>query len=322
MQKRILSEDFLEKKPWYKKLLLYFIQRFFQPKTLILVPYFWLILFFLLPGLIVFNVSLSESIIGSPPYKSIYEWVGNYILEVRLNLSNYIYLLEDRLYVQAFFNSLMIAFLATVVALIIGFPLAYGISRVRQHLQPLLIMLLMVPFFTSMLIRIYAWIAMLSDHGLLNLLLLKLGLIDAPLPLLGNQFSVCIGIVYSYLPFMVLPLYSVLQKVDADILEAASDLGCRPFKRFFTIILPLSLKAIGAGSILVFIPAVGEFAIPELLGGNKAFTVGRVLWAEFFINRDWPMASSLAIFMIFLLVVPAMFFQQRQYPAIKDKRVP
>ncbi|WP_413205938.1 ABC transporter permease subunit [Rhodospirillum sp. A1_3_36] len=276
------------------------------------VPYLWLLLFFLLPFAIVLKISFAEFAVGVPPYSDLLELTQDGYFRLTLALSNYAYLFDDPQYVIAYTNSLRIAGVSTVFALLVGFPMAYGISKAPKGPRTILLFLVVLPFWTSFLIRVYAWIGILKSNGLLNNLLISLGVIDDPLVILGSDWGVYIGIVYSYLPFMVLPLYATLEKLDPSLLEAAHDLGCRPWKAFLTITLPLALPGIVAGSMLVFIPAVGEFVIPELLGGADTFMIGRVLWNEFFLNRDWPVASAVAMAMLVLLVAPIMIFQHIQ----------
>jgi len=279
----------------------------------ILGPYGWLLLFFLLPFIIVLKISFAEFRIGIPPYTPLLEWLDGGYLQIKLALGNYLFLLEDPLYITAYLNSLKVALIATVIALLIGYPMAYAIARSGQPWRSIFLLLVILPFWTSFLIRVYAWIGILKNNGLINNALMALGLIDTPLPLLNTEFSLYVGIVYSYLPFMVLPLYSTLEKMDISLLEAAADLGCRPFRTFLTVTLPLSLPGIIAGSMLVFIPAVGEFVIPDLLGGAGTLMIGKILWNEFFNNRDWPVASAVAIAMLLLLVVPIVIFQHYQH---------
>ena len=275
------------------------------------IPMLWFGLFFLAPFLIVLMISLAESVIAQPPYTSLWSWQDGF-LQIRLNLGNYQFLLQDELYAAAYLNSLRIAGIATLITLLIGYPMALGIARAQARMRVLLLMLIVLPFWTSFLIRVYAWIGLLKNNGLINNLLVSLGLIDQPLPLLHSDFAVYLGIVYSYLPFMVLPLYANLVRLDPTLLEAAADLGCRPFKAFWSVTLPLSLPGVIAGSMLVFIPAVGEFVIPDLLGGPDTLMIGKVLWSEFFNNRDWPLASAVAVAMLLLLVIPIVIFQRTQ----------
>ncbi len=278
----------------------------------IAVPYIWLLLFFLIPFAIVLKISLSEALIARPPYSPLFEWVEGMYLEIRVNFGNYLFLFDDSLYAVAYLNSLKIALISTVLCLLIGYPMAYAIATADPAWRSSLLMLIILPFWTSFLIRVYAWIGILKQNGLLNNLLINLGLIEEPLSILHSDLAVYIGITYSYLPFMILPLYATLERLDRSLLEAAADLGCRPFKAFLTITLPLSLPGILAGSLLVFIPAVGEFVIPELLGGPDTLMIGKVLWNEFFTNRDWPVASAVAIALLLFLVIPIMAFQYLQ----------
>lgn len=277
---------------------------------LLALPYAWLLLFFLLPFLIVAKIALSEAAIGIPPYTPLLRWTEDNVLTVVLNFGSITTLIEDVFYLEAYLRSLRVAAISAFFCLLLGYPMAYAIARAPEHRRPLLLLLVILPFWTSFLLRVMAWIGLLQDQGIINSLLLSLGLISEPLRLLYTEGAVYLGIVYCYLPFMVLPLYATLAKLDPVLLEAAADLGARPFRAFLTITLPLSLPGIVAGFMLVFIPAVGEFVIPELLGGPSAQLVGRVLWVEFFQNRDWPMASALAVALLLLLVVPIALFQR------------
>jgi putrescine transport system permease protein len=238
--------------------------------------------------------------------------VNGAVLQVRLNLANYRFLAEDPLYLGAYLSSLRVAAVSTLLCLVIGYPMAYAIARASPRWRGALLLLIILPFWTSFLIRVYAWIGLLKGNGPVNNLLLGIGLIDEPLALLHTDFAVYLGIVYSYLPFMVLPLYATLVRHDPALLEAAADLGCHPFRAFLSITLPLSLPGVVAGSMLVFIPAVGEFVIPDLLGGPDTLMIGKVLWGEFFSNRDWPLASAVAVAMLVLLVIPVVLFQRAQ----------
>jgi putrescine transport system permease protein len=275
-------------------------------------PYAWLLLFFLIPFLIVLKISFSETQAAIPPYLPLVDWAEDAVLQIRLNLGNYRYLFSDALYVDAYLNSLKIAGVSTLCCLLIGYPMAYAIARAPRVARNPLLMLVVLPFWTSFLIRVYAWMGILKNEGLLNAFLQWTGLIDQPLQMLETDFAVYVGIVYSYLPFMVLPLYATLEKMDLSLLEAAADLGCRPFRAFLSVTLPLSIPGMIAGSMLVFIPAVGEFVIPDLLGGPDTLMIGKVLWSEFFDNRDWPVASAVAVAMLVLLVAPIMIFQHYQ----------
>lgn len=273
-------------------------------------PWVWLALFFGLPFLIIARISLSEAVIGLPPYSDLVAWTESGLFELRLNFGNFLLLWQDNLYLDAFVNSLRVAATATVICLLIGYPMALGIARARESLRIPLLMLVILPFWTSFLIRIYAWIGMLKGNGLVNNMLLSLGWIDQPLALLHTDFAVYLGIVYAYLPFMVLPLYATLSRMDGSLLEAAADLGCRPLSAFWRVTVPLSLPGIIAGSLLVFVPAVGEFVVPDLLGGPDSLMIGKVLWTEFFNNRDWPVAAAVAVTLLALLVAPVMLFER------------
>ena len=276
------------------------------------VPYLWLLLFFLVPFLIVLKISVSDMRMGMPPYEPLLVWASGQLVELKVNFANYTFLWEDALYRNAYLNSILTAGISTALCLLIGYPMAYGIARSPPAWRNILLLLVMLPFWTSFLLRVYAWIGILKNNGVINNFLMWTGLIDEPIVMLQTNFAVYIGIVYSYLPFMVLPLYTAIEKLDLTLLEAAADLGCRPVKAFFRITVPLTLSGIIAGCMLVFIPAVGEFVIPALLGGPDTLMIGRVLWEEFFNNRDWPIASAVAIAMLLLLVVPIMILQRFQ----------
>ena len=275
-------------------------------------PYLWLLMFFMAPFLIVLKISFSEILIAIPPYAPLIELVEDTYLQLTINFENYRLLMEDSLYWRSYVSSLRIASIASLLTLLVGYPIAYGMARAPREWRPALLMAVILPFWTSFLIRVYAWIGILKKEGLLNLALLELGLIQEPLTILNTDTAVYIGIIYSYLPFMVLPLYANLEKLDDSLLEAAADLGCRPLKAFWAITVPLSLPGIVAGCFLVFIPAVGEFVIPDLLGGSETLMIGKTLWAEFFNNRDWPLASAVAVILLLILVVPIVIFQRFQ----------
>jgi putrescine transport system permease protein len=277
------------------------------------VPYLWLAVFFLLPFLIVLKISLAEAIIAMPPYSAVVEWTGER-LRLAVTLENYAFLLSDRLYGIAYLNSLRVAAVATLWALAIGYPMAYAIARAPAELRSVLLMLVVVPSWTSFLIRVYAWIGLLAGNGHINNLLTGLGLVAEPLQLLRTDFAVYVGIVYTYLPFMVLPLYTSIARLDWSLAEAALDLGATPWQCFRRVILPLTRGGILAGCLLVFIPATGEFVIPELLGGADTLMIGKVLWQEFFNNRDWPIASAVAVVLLTLLLVPIALFYRYQLP--------
>ena len=283
-------------------------------------PYLWLLLFFLAPFAIVLRIALAETAVALPPFSPLIEHTDAFGYAIRLHFDNFVALTEDSLYADALLGSLRIAAVSTVLCLLIGYPMAYGIARSRPGLRAALILLVMLPFWTSFLIRVYAWKVILQGGGVVNAVLMGMGIIDRPLTLLYTEPAVYLGIVYSYLPFMVLPLYAILERLDESLLEAAADLGARPWKIFLRVTLPLSMPGILAGSLLVFIPAVGEFVIPELLGGSNALMIGTVLWSEFFQNRDWPMASALAVAMLALLLLPILLFQRAEARATREAR--
>ena len=279
-------------------------------RTLVIaIPFIWLVLFFFLPFLIVLWVSTAFIVIAQPPYTHACPDVGGFCLNIGDSFGR---LFNDALYIKAYLNSLQVAAVSTILCLIIGYPLAYGMARCSHSTRNILLMLVVLPFWTSFLIRVYAWIGLLKNNGLINDILLAIGVIDSPLNMMNTNFAVYLGIVYSYLPFMILPLYANLEKMDLSLIEAATDLGCRPLKAFFAITVPLSFPGIVAGSMLVFIPAVGEYVIPELLGGPSSLMIGRVLVNEFFSNRDWPTASAVAVAILIALVGPLMIYQKYQ----------
>jgi putrescine transport system permease protein len=276
------------------------------------VPYLWLLLFFLIPFVIVLKISFSSTLIAMPPYEPLLNWTGEKILQIKLNLGNFAFLVEDNLYWKAYLNSIKVALISTLFCLLIGYPIAYAIARSNPATRNILMLLIVLPFWTSFLLRVYAWIGILKNNGLLNNFLISIGVIDQPIQMLQTDFAVYVGIVYSYLPFMILPLYANLEKMDLTLLEAAADLGCKPWQGFLKVTLPLSVPGIIAGCLLVFIPAVGEFVIPSLLGDPGMLMIGKVLWTEFFNNRDWPVASAVAIALLLFLVIPIMYFQRAQ----------
>lgn len=282
----------------------------------IAVPYLWLLALFLAPFFIVLKISLSDTTIAQPPYEPLLDltqglqgvrdwWAG-------LDFENYTLLAEDDIYWRSYLSSLEIATISTLISLLIAYPMAYAMARAPKSVRPTLLMLVILPFWTSLLIRVYAWIGILNPDGLLNALLLKIGLISEPLYIMNTETAVYIGIVYSYLPFMILPLYASLEKLDGTLLEAASDLGSPPWKSFWQITVPLSIPGVIAGCFLVFIPAVGEFVIPDLLGGSETLMIGKTLYNEFFLNRDWPVSSALAVLLLLLLVVPIAIYNNVQ----------
>ncbi|MFJ2325574.1 ABC transporter permease subunit [Pseudomonas sp. NPDC087690] len=275
------------------------------------VPFIWLFLFFMLPFFIVLKISFAEADVAIPPYTEIYTYAEQK-LQLLLNLGNYAMLAGDELYIAAYLGSLKMALISTILCLLIGYPMAYAIATARKEMQTVLVLLIMMPTWTAILIRVYAWMGILSNNGLLNGFLMWTGLTDHPIEILNTNTAVYIGVVYAYLPFMVLPLYANLVKHDGSLLEAAQDLGSSNFNNFWKITVPLAKNGIIAGCMLVFIPVVGEFVIPELLGGPETLMIGRVLWQEFFNNRDWPVASALAVVMLLILIVPILLFNRSQ----------
>ncbi|MEP3276904.1 MAG: ABC transporter permease subunit [Stappiaceae bacterium] len=282
----------------------------------IAIPYLWLAVFFLVPFFLVLKISFSELAVAIPPYQPTFDlgegWDQLVEKIFHLSLENYIWLVKDNLYWRSYLSSVSIALISTVLTLMLGYPLAYAMARAPAAWRPTLMMLVILPFWTSFLIRVYAWIGILKKEGLLNQVLLNIGIINEPLTILNTNIAVYIGIVYAYLPFMVLPLYAALERMDDTLLEAAQDLGCSRSRAFWLVTLPLSMPGIIAGCFLVFIPAVGEFIIPDLLGGSETLMIGKTLWVEFFSNRDWPVASAVAIVLLFILVVPIVLFQRQQ----------
>lgn len=277
--------------------------------AVIVVPYFWFLLLAAIPLLIVLKISLSE--MEGTQVSNMIDWREGWP-KLTLNFSSYQFILTDSLYIKTYLSSIKYALITTLLCLVIGYPFAYFMARSPKHLQPMLLMLIMLPFWTSFLLRIYAWKTLLVSNGVINNILMSLHIIDAPLAMMNNSFSLLLGMVYSYLPFMILPLYANLSKLDLRYLEAAADLGTSPFKAFWLITVPLSKAGIIAGSMLVFIPAVGEYVIPELLGGSSTLMIGRVLWDEFFSNNDWPMASAVAVVMILLILLPMAVYNKSQ----------
>ena len=277
-------------------------------RFVIALPFLWLGIFFLLPFALVLVIALGTNAPDSVPP-----------VALGFSLKNFTLLFTDDLYLAAWLTSLRIAATSTVVALLLGYPMAYAIARAAPARRPLLLMLVVLPFWTSFLIRVYAWMGLLADNGLLEQFLRWTGLAENPPTIIGTEWAIQLGIVYAYLPFMVLPLYAVLEKLDASLLEAAADLGARPVAAFLTITLPLSLPGIVAGCLLVFIPAVGEFVIPDLLGGTETLMIGKVLWDEFFTNGDWALASAVAICLLALLAAPIALFQRQQSRSLERR---
>ncbi|MDX3929605.1 MAG: ABC transporter permease subunit [Shinella sp.] len=288
-------------------------------RLVIIIPYAWLLFFFLIPFFIVFRISLSTTAIAQPPYEPVFSLVdglsGIWTKIQQFSFDNFVWLTEDALYINAYLSSLWIAGFSTFLTLLIGYPIAYGMAQAPKTLRPTLLMLVILPFWTSFLIRVYAWIAILKPEGLLNQALMSIGLIKDPLIILNTNTAIYIGIVYSYLPFMVLPIYSALEKMDHSLIEAAQDLGCPPITAFWKVTFPLSLAGVVAGCMLVFIPAVGEFVIPDLLGGSQTLMIGKTLWNEFNVNRDWPVSAAVATILLMILVIPIVFFQNAQAKA-------
>jgi putrescine transport system permease protein len=287
-------------------------------------PYLWLLAFFLVPFLIVLKISFSETTIAQPPYLPVLDfaagWQGLQDYFAQLTAGGYQLLFTDPIYLFSYLKSLRVAAVSTVILLLVGYPIAYGIARSPRRLQPLLVMLVVLPFWTSFLIRVYAWINILQRDGLLNDLLLALHIVDKRPEWLASDTAIYIGIVYSYLPFMVLPLYATLEKLDDTLLEAAADLGCPRWRAFWSVTFPLSLPGVAAGSLLCFIPIVGEFVVPDLLGGSRSPMIGQTLWLEFFSNRDWPVASSIAVTLLALLVLPIVFYERLQRRQLEGLR--
>jgi len=267
---------------------------------ILFIPFAWLLIFFLAPFFLVLKISLAEAVIDEG------------VMHIKVVLDNFAYLWEDDLYVKTYLNSVKISTISTIFCLLIGYPMAYGIVRSGPTAKNILLMLIILPFWTSFLLRVYAWMGLLADQGTINNLLIALGIIDSPIQMLYTPFAVYVGIVYTYVPFMILPLYANMEKLDWTLLEAASDLGAKPMVTFFTITLPMTLPGVIAGSLLVFIPATGEFVIPDLLGGGNVLMIGRVLYSEFNSNVDWPVASAVAIALVLLLVLPMMLYQHMQ----------
>ena len=285
-------------------------------RVVIAVPFLWLPFAFLVPFLIVLRISFTESDMGNP-FGTLMTLVDG-VITLKVKISNYLFIAEDELYVLTYLSSLKFAAITTALCLIIGYPFAYFMARAKPTVRPVLLMLVMLPFWTSFLLRIYAWKGILATNGIVNNFLIGIGAISEPLHLMNTQFSLIIGMVYAYLPFMILPLYANLVKMDTRFLEAAADLGATPLQAFWRITVPLSKSGIIAGSMLVFIPAIGEYVIPELLGGPETLMIGRQLWDEFFTNNDWPLASSVTVVVILLILVPMAIFNK--YKAEQEAR--
>ena len=289
-------------------------------KFIVFIPYLWLLLFFLTPFLIVLKISFADPLVAQPPFTPLFQKSVETGLSIYTTFDNYLYLFQDSLYLATYINSVKLAFISTCFCLMIGYPIAYGIARSPQPTRNILLLMVVVPFWISFLLRVYAWMGILKTKGLLNGFLLWAGIIDQPLELLYTDTAVYIGMIYSYLPFMILPLYANLEKLDIRLLEAAADLGARPWKVFKDITFPLSIPGVIAGCLLVFIPAIGEYVIPALLGGADTLMIGRLLFDEFFLNRDWPVASAVAIVLLMLLVLPIVYFQKRQNQELLEQQ--
>ncbi|NCF50256.1 ABC transporter permease subunit [Gammaproteobacteria bacterium] len=274
----------------------------------IAVPYLWLLVFFLLPFAIILKISLADPIIAQPPFTPSFDQHG----DLAITADNFLFLLTDKLYAVTYLKSVLLAAAATILSLALGFPIAYGIARSSPATRSLLLLLIILPFWISFLLRVYAWMGLLNNHGVINNSLLWLGLIDQPIQMMYTDFAVFIGLTYSYLPFLVLPVYATLERMDEDLVEAALDLGASRTRAFWDITWPLARPGVIAGCLLVFIPAMGEYVIPYLLGGPDALLIGRVLFDEFYVNRDWPLASAVAVMLLLLLVVPIVFLQRSQ----------
>ena len=287
-------------------------------RIVIVLPYLWLVLFFLVPFAIVFKISFSDPIVAQPPFTPLFDQSQNFLNWFQGSLNNYLFLLEDNLYWVSYLRSIKVAFISTIFCLLLGYPMAYYIAQSAPTKRNVLLMLIILPFWTSFLLRVYAWMGILSTNGIINSMFLWTGVIDEPIQMLYTNFAVYLGIVYTYLPFMILPLYANLERLDLNLHDAAADLGGKPLQVFRDITLPVSLPGIIAGSLLVFIPAMGEFVIPALLGGLDSLMIGRTLYDEFFVNRDWPLASAVATILLLILVLPMVFFQRTQAKSVEE----
>ena len=275
-------------------------------------PYLWLLVFFLAPFLIILKISFADPLVALPPFTALLDWSATGLNRIQVTLDNYVFLFQDRYYAVIYLNSIKMAAIGTLLCLLLGYPMAYFIASQPARRRNLLLVAVILPFWISFLLRVYAWIGLLNNQGIINTVLSSLGLIQSPLPLIYNDFAVYLGIVYSYMPLMILPLYANLERLDPDLREAAADLGARGWRVFLDVTLPLSRPGILAGCLLVFIPATGEFVIPALLGGSDTLMIGRVLWDEFFVSRDWPVASAVSVVLLLILVLPLVWFQRIQ----------
>lgn len=294
-----LQKLHIEQKPWIGQ------------KALIGIPYGWLILFFLIPFFIVLKISFAEAVIDLPPYSQLFTYGEDLCLHIKITFENYLLLFKEELYRYALLQSLTIAGISTFICLLIGYPMAYAMAAAAPKKQSILLLLVMLPFWTSFLLRVYAWMGILGNQGVINWTLMKLGITQEPILLLYSNFAIAIGMVYCYLPFMILPLYASLVKFDHTLLECAEDLGAKPIKIFFSILLPLTKTGIIAGCLFVFVPSIGEFVIPELLGPSESLMLGKMIWTEFFMNRDWPVACAIAVVMIVTLIFPMLLIHNK-----------
>ena len=277
-------------------------------RLMVALPYAWLLIFFLAPFAIILKISVADPVLAQPPFTPTFGDAG----ELQLSADNYLFLLTDKLYAITYLKSVLMAAIATIFCLAIGFPIAHGIARATPEIRNFLLLLIVLPFWISFLLRVYAWMGLLNNYGVINNFLMWLGVIEQPIPMMYTDFAIYIGLVYSYLPFMILPLFATLERMDLDLVEAAQDLGATPSQAFWNVTWPLARPGVIAGSLLVFIPATGEYVIPYLLGGPDSLLIGRVLFDEFFINRDWPLASAVAIVLLVLVVVPIVILQRNQ----------
>ena len=278
------------------------------------IPYLWLLIFFLAPFAIILKISVADPIMAQPPFTPAFDDAGG----LQISADNYAFLLTDKLYAITYLKSVLMALSATALCLLLGFPIAYGIARAESATRNILLLLIVLPFWISFLLRVYAWMGLLNNYGVINNLLMWFGITEQPIPMMYTDFAIYIGLVYSYLPFMILPLYATLERMNLDLVEAAQDLGATSSRAFWDITWPLARPGVIAGSLLVFIPATGEYVIPYLLGGPESLLIGRVLFDEFFVNRDWPLASAVAIVLVVLVVIPIVLLQRYQAKAAEQ----
>lgn len=274
-------------------------------------PLLWMFLFFLIPMLIILKISFSEMQFSMPPFTKVFDCINPYLIQIKITFKNYINFIENHYYITAFKNSIILSLTSSIICLLLGFPMAYGIHNSSRKMKAILLLFVSLPFWTSFLIRVYAWMNLLSINGIINTTLIKWGIINTPIQFVGNYYMVCLGLVFCYLPFMIFPVYAILEKVDQSYIESAFDLGCSRTRAFWTITFPLTYTGIFSGVVLVFATTIGEFIIPELLGGANVITFGRVLWNEFFTNLDWPMACAFSIVMMFFIILPIFVLQKK-----------